>query len=215
MASDLSKVPLPLRKSLAALVMLAGLGGAAYLADDAARQEAQRNAYAQAVAADAGTSAAVKIAMVMGHYYESSNRHIGTPYIDKVGKGRPLTVCNGVTGPGVVAGRYYTPADCYALERARYLRAETAAKQMLTRWSRYDPFTQATFIDFAWNKGETNFSTSTMRRKANAGDLLGACRENPRWNRGTVGGVSTVLPGLVIRGESNDEICREWRLGGQ
>lgn len=29
------------------------------------------------------------------------------------------------------------------------------------------------------------------------------------WNRGTVNGVSTVLPGLVIRGESNDEICRE------
>ena len=53
-----------------------------------------------------------------------------------------------------------------------------------------------------------------MRRKANAGDLEGACRENPRWNKGTVKGVSTVLPGLQLRGDSNDEICREWRVAG-
>ncbi len=53
---------------------------------------------------------------------------------------------------------------------------------------------------------------STMRAKANRGDLQGACRENPRWNRGTVAGVSTVLPGLQMRGDSNGEICAEWRV---
>ena len=204
----MNKVPQMLRAGLGALALLTGLGST-YLISDGVRQETQRNEYTRAVARDPDTSHAVKVAMVMGHYYESSNRHIGTPYVDKVGKGRPLTVCNGITGPGVIAGRYYTPDDCYRMERSRYVQAEAVAKRMLTKWDDMGPYAQATFVDFVWNKGEAAFSGSSMRRKANAGDLVGACRENPRWNRGTVNGVSTVLPGLVIRGESNDEICRE------
>ena len=204
----MNKVPQLLRASLGALALLTGLGST-YLISDGVRQETQRNEYTQAVARDPDTSHAVKVAMVMGHYYESSNRHIGTPYVDKVGKGRPLTVCNGITGPGVIAGRYYTPEDCYRMEKMRYVQAEASAVRLLPRWHAMGPHTQATFVDFIWNKGEAAFSGSSMRRKANAGDLVGACRENPRWNRGTVNGVSTVLPGLVIRGESNDEICRE------
>ena len=36
---------------------------------------------------------------------------------------------------------------------------------------------------------------------------VGACRENERWNRGTVRGVSVVLPGLKIRGDANSDLC--------
>ena len=43
----------------------------------------------------------VQLAAEIGAHYESSGRHIGKPYIDKLGKGQPLTVCNGVTGPEV------------------------------------------------------------------------------------------------------------------
>ena len=207
----MSKVPTLLRNSLVALLLLVGAGGA-FLGNEAAIEETQRNKYVQAVAIDDTTSMAVKAAMVMGHYYESSNKHIGVPYIDRNGRGQPLTVCNGVTGQGVVAGKWYTPADCYALERKRYTRAEAEAAQRLRYWGGYDPFVRAVFIDFVWNKGAAAMDTSTMLRKANAGDLVGACRENPRWSRGTVNGVSTVLPGLQIRGGSNDEICRTWRL---
>lgn len=206
-----SRVPPQLAQKLAALVLLAGLGGGTYVAQHAT-DAAQRNEYVQAVAADPGTSPAVKIAMVMGSEYESSGRHIGTPYVDRAGRGQPLTVCNGVTGPDVDARRYYSPADCYQLERARYIQAERDAARLLRYWATYDAFAQATFIDFVWNKGPQALEGSTMRRKANAGDLAGACRENPRWNRGTVRGVSTVLPGLQIRGDSNDAICREWRM---
>lgn len=204
----MSAVPTTLRNSLLALVLLAGLGGGAYVTN-----ESTPDAYVQAVAADRDVSAAVKIAMVMGRTYESGGRHIGTPYTDKLGKGQPLTVCNGITGPEVVVGRYYNPAECYGLEKRRYLHHEAVARGLLIHWDEYDPFQQATFLDFIHNKGDGNFETSSMRRKANAGDLMGACRENPRWNKGTVAGVSTVLPGLVIRGNSNDEICRKWRLG--
>ncbi|WP_416406545.1 endolysin [Paracidovorax citrulli] len=206
-----SRVPRQLAQKLAALVLLAGLGGGTYVAQHAT-DAAQRNEYVQAVAADPGTSPAVKIAMVMGSEYESSGRHIGTPYIDRAGRGQPMTVCNGVTGPEVDARRYYSPADCYQLERARYIQAERDAARLLRHWPTYDAFAQATFIDFVWNKGPQALEGSTMRAKANRGDLEGACRENPRWNRGTVRGVSTVLPGLQLRGDSNDEICREWRL---
>lgn len=206
----MSAVPDKLRISLAALALLAGLGGGTYAVSEAARQEADRNAYIQAVAADPEVSDAVRIAMVMASYYESSNRHIGTPYVDKAGKGQPLTVCNGLTGPEVIAGRYYSPAECYRLEKARYVRYETIAARLLTHWDGYGPFQKAVFLDFIHNKGDGALDGSTMRRKANAGDLLGACRENPRWNKGTVNGVSVVLPGLDTRGKSNGEICAEW-----
>ena len=197
---------------LLALAMLTGGGGAFYVQHqgEVARAEVQAAAadpYVQAVARDASTSYAVKIAMLMGHLYESSGKHVGTPYTDKLGRGQPLTVCNGITGAGVVAGKWYTPADCYELEKGRYLQAERAAKRLLAYWASYDAITQATFLDFIHNKGEGALSTSTMRRKANAGDVAGACRENPKWNKGTVKGVLTVLPGLKDRADTNAGFC--------
>ena len=204
-----SKVPKALAGALAALVMLAA---GVSIQNAEPTPEALRNEYIQAVAADQTTSMAVKIAMVMGSQYESSGKHIGKPYVDKLGRGQPLTVCNGVTGPEVVAGRYYTPADCFRIEKRRYLRAEAAAARLLRYWQTYDDFTKATFIDFVWNKGEQKLEISTMRAKANSGDLVGACRENPNWNKGTKNGVLQVLPGLQSRGDSNGEICTDWRL---
>lgn len=208
----MSKVPTWIVKNVGALLILCGVGAGGVFVNDAATQQAQKNEYVQAVAYDPDTSMAVKLAMVLGSYYESSGKHIGTPYVDKLGKGQPLTVCNGITGAGVVAGKWYSPAECYRLEKGRYLYSERAAKRLFTYWYSYDDFAKATFIDFIHNKGEANLITSTLLRKANAGDLEGSCRENPRWNKGTVKGVQTVLPGLQLRGDANEEICRLWRM---
>ena len=200
-----SRVPKALAGSLAALVMLAA-GVSIQNAEPS--QEALRNEYIQAVAEDQATSMAVKLAMVLGSYYESSFRHIGTPYVDKLGKGQPLTVCNGITGAGVVAGRYYTPADCYRLEVGRYREAEAYLQRTAApAYQRANVLQQATFLDFIHNKGTGAFASSTMRRKLIAGDTVGACRENERWNRGTVKGVSVVLPGLKIRADANSDLC--------
>lgn len=213
-----SKVPAWLSGRLLALVLLTGGGGAVLVQDQALQmpetqlQQALADEYVRAVAADTTTSQAVKVAMVLGSFYESSGKHIGTPYVDKLGRGQPLTVCNGITGEGVAAGRWYGPVNCYQLEKARYLTAERAAQRLVARWASYDPFVQGQFIDFLHNKGEGAFTTSTMLRKANAGDLAGACRENPRWNKGTVAGVLQVVPGLQLRGDSNGEICSMWRV---
>ena len=149
----MSRVPRQLKAGIVAVLALSGSGAGLYYIDQAAT-ERTRDAYTQAVARDTSTSPAVKVAMVMGSYYESSYKHIGTPYVDKLGKGQPLTVCNGVTGQGVVPGRYYTPADCYKLERSRYVNTE--AKLMAdtgAAWGAANVLQQATMIDSPGTKG--------------------------------------------------------------
>lgn len=206
-----SKVPIWLAGRLAALAIITGAaGGAVYVANDAAVEAGLTDQYVHAVASDPDTSPGVKVAMVLGHFYESSGKHIGRPYVDKLGKGQPLTVCNGITGAGVVAGKWYTPAECYALEKGRYLQAERQARSLLRYWQSYTPTTQGTAIDFVHNKGAAALETSTARRKANAGDLAGFCAEMPKWNKGTVRGVKVVLPGLQLRGDANAELCADW-----
>ena len=201
------RIPKPLQAALAAMLATMGAGGSVYLAEQERTSQLQTQ-YLQTVAADTSTSDAIKLAMVLGSYYESSFRHIGTPYVDKLGKGQPLTVCNGITGAGVVAGRYYTPADCYRLEVGRYREAEAYLQRTAApAYQRANVLQQATFLDFIHNKGTGAFASSTMRRKLIVGDTIGACRENERWNRGTVKGVSVVLPGLKIRADANSDLC--------
>lgn len=204
------RIPRGLKTGIVAVLIASGVGtGALYVADSDV-STMLRSQYVQALAQDKGTSPAVKVAMVMGAYYESGYRHIGTPYIDKLGKGQPLTVCNGVTGPQVQPGVYYTPSACYRLERGRYLDAERyMVKDAGAAYTGATVLQQATFLDFVWNKGTGAWSSSTMRRKLMAGDVVGACRQNERWNKGTVNGVSTVLPGLVTRANANSDLCAE------
>lgn len=66
-------------------------------------------------------------------------------------------------------------------------------------------------LDFIHNKGAGALAGSTLLRKANAGDIAGACAEHPRWNKGTLAGALQVLPGLQLRGDANGEICI-WRV---
>ena len=202
------RIPKPLQAALAAMLASVSAGGGVYLVQQEQTSKAQTE-YLQTVAADTSTSDAIKLAMVLGSYYESSFRHIGTPYVDKLGKGQPLTVCNGITGNGVVAGRYYTPADCYRLELGRYREAEAFLAKGVPTYSAANVLQQATFLDFIHNKGTGAFATSTMRRKLLAGDFIGACRENEKWTHGTVGGVKVVLPGLKLRGGANSDLCAE------
>ena len=124
-------------------------------------------------------SPAVVLAWEIGAHYESGGRHIGKPYVDKIGKGQPWTVCHGVTGKEVDPKRYYTPEDCRRLELPKYLAAGTG-----------------------------------MARLANAGDLVGACLQMPRWVLGTVNGQKLPQPGLIDRRETTRELCAEWGRTG-
>ena len=200
-----SRIPQALHSMLLAMLVAIGAGGSAYLGES--DKATPLTPYLQAAADDASTSDAVKVAMVLGSFFESSFRHIGTPYIDKLGKGQPLTVCNGITGVGVQAGRTYTESDCYALERGRYVQAEAQLVKSVTNWHQLTTLQRAVILDFVHNVGMGAFANSTMQRKLLAGDITGACRENERWTRGTVRGVSVVLPGLVVRANARADLC--------
>lgn len=163
---------------------------------------------------EAEPSAAVRLAREIGLHYESSGRHIGTPYVDRLGRGQPLTVCAGVTGPDVVAGRYYTPEDCERLERPKYREAERLARRALRNWDAYNVWVQASFIDIAYNVPSALEHSTTVMRLANAGQLDAACQQMPRWVYGTVNGVPARLPGLVDRRDVTRELCAQWGRDG-
>lgn len=159
-------------------------------------------------------SPAVLLAMDIGHHFESSGKHIGKPYIDKVGKGQPWTVCAGITGKGVDPTRYYTPEDCKALETPRYIQAERDAKRALTNWSSYNVWVRASFIDMMFNVPSALAPNTTIRKLANAGRLDAACEQMPRWVYGTVSGKSVQLQGLVDRRVTTAELCAQWGRPG-
>lgn len=191
----MSKVPSALRNKLLSMVVGFAAAAGGYMALDQPSRE-------------------VQLAMEIGAHYESSGRHIGTPYVDRLGKGQPLTVCNGVTGPEVIAGRYYSREDCKRLELPKYQASERAARRLFYRWADYNVWVRASFIDMIYNLGEGAVSGSTMRSLANAGNLNAACQQMPRWVRGTVNGQSVVLPGLIDRRGTSAELCAEWGKSG-
>lgn len=118
-------------------------------------------------------------------------------YLDPVGI---LTVCYGET-EGVDKSRTYTESECRKQLEARA--AEFAAAVEVLVQPPMTPSTQAALTSFAYNVGIDAFAKSTLLRKLNAGDAVGACNELPRWNK--AGG--KVLPGLVKRREAERKLC--------
>lgn len=62
---------------------------------------------------------------------------------------------------------------------------------------------RAAFVSMTYNIGVGNFCSSTLVRKLNAGDVIGACNEMLRWNRAK----GIVLPGLTKRRAAEREMC--------
>lgn len=188
-----------IERSMALAIAAGASSGAYYVATDGVTQK---------------PSAAVVLAQEIGYHFESSGRHIGTPYIDHVGKGKPWTVCAGITGPEVKPNRYYTPEDCRKLELPRYIAAEKAAKKALKHWESYNPYVQASFIDMGFNVPSALAPTTTIMTLANAGKLDQACAQMTRWVYGTSNGQSVRLNGLVDRRETTEELCAQWGRSG-
>lgn len=110
------------------------------------------------------------------------------------------TACVGSTR-GIEKGRTYSDAECEAklgadllehgLDIAPCLPAELPAQ------------TRAAFISFGFNVGAKALCTSTLSRKALAGDLPGACAELDRW----VYANGKKYPGLVTRRREERALC--------
>ncbi|MEI2684598.1 lysozyme [Erwinia aphidicola] len=120
------------------------------------------------------------------------------PYQDVVGV---WTVCYGHTGADIIKSKTYTEAECQALLN-KDLRA--VANQIDPLIKRPIPdTTRAALYSFTYNVGAGAFRQSTLLKKINAGDTVGACNELRRWTY--AGGKQ--WKGLMNRREIERDVC--------
>lgn len=121
-------------------------------------------------------------------------------YVDPIGV---VTVCAGHTRTAKL-GQVKTEEECKELLKEDVKHAEAAVKRLVIV-----PITQEQFdalTSFVFNVGESNFAKSTLLKKVNAFDCLGAGREFMRWTH--AGGKE--LNGLVTRRASER---KQWETG--
>ena len=114
--------------------------------------------------------------------------------------GGVLTYCTGAT-ENAQWGKTYTVAECRAqLDRdlARHAEGVVACVHVLM-----PDGVAVAFVDTAFNIGVGAFCGSSMARKANAGDMRGACDSLLLWDR--VGGRQ--VRGLTVRRQAARQIC--------
>ena len=113
--------------------------------------------------------------------------------VPTIGFGHTATV----TAEDVRKGRKITEATAekllrddlekYGRDLMKYVKVEPNVNQL------------AAFISFAFNVGVAGFKGSTVLRRHNEGDFQSAARAFGLWNKATVNGKKTVLPGLTRR----------------
>lgn len=115
--------------------------------------------------------------------------------------GGVLTYCTGAT-EDAQWGKTYTPAEC-AAQLDRDLERHAAGIAKCVNMDRLTDGQKVAFVDIAFNVGVANFCSSSMARKAKAGDMRGACYALLLWNR--VGGRE--VAGLTKRRQRERELC--------
>ncbi|EFI58759.1 MULTISPECIES: lysozyme [Comamonas] len=137
---------------------------------------------------------AAAMAVPLVQHYEGT---VFSTYRDPVGI---ITACTGHTGPELKMGQTYTREQCEDMlykDLAKHADALNCVRAPLTDGQR------AAFLSFAFNVGDDAFCRSTLVRKANAGDINGACAELSRWTYAS----GKQLPGLVRRRAAERQLC--------
>lgn len=124
-----------------------------------------------------------------------------TSYQDIVGV---WTICAGETR-GVGPGDTATPAECDAMLAKAIVEFENGLDKCLDDQIEavIPTETKIAMVSWAYNVGLGAACRSTLVRKANAGDLRGACDELPRWRM--AGG--RIVQGLVNRRVTERKLC--------
>lgn len=119
------------------------------------------------------------------------------PYFDLVGK---MTVCFGETN---VPMRRYTDAECTAMLQKSL--AGTYATQVVrcTPILVDRPYNLAAATSLAYNIGTAAYCRSTVAKRFNAGDFVGACNGFLSWSY--AGGKQ--IPGLLNRRRDERRLC--------
>lgn len=143
--------------------------------------------------AAAGVTGVLAVAGSIAYLFEGEVRE---PYLDPVGI---QTVCIGHVGRDIL-DKVYSSQECTEV-LVQDLRVAHAAVTRCTPGLPDDM--QAALTSFVFNVGQGAYCKSTLARKANQGDLVGACNELPRW----VYAKGKKLPGLVTRREAERSVC--------
>lgn len=122
-------------------------------------------------------------------------------YLDSVGV---WTIGYGDTGPDVVKGLVITKAQAEERLRGRLREFEGYVNRLVKVELTQNQFDA--LVSLVYNIGPTNFSTSTLLRKLNASDYLGAADQFPVWNKGRVGRKLVVINGLTNRRREEREL---------
>ncbi len=122
-----------------------------------------------------------------------------TAYRDIVGV---PTVCFGETR-GVKMGDRYTVDECREMLGDGLVEFETSIRKCLVSPDLIPAKTYVAMLSLSYNIGIGAFCRSTVARRANAGDLRGACEAFLMWNK--AGG--RVIKGLARRRAEERTIC--------
>lgn len=169
----------------------------------------------------AGMSAGVILSILFlispweGEVKDKDGMHVA--YIDKLGRGDPITYCNGLTGKdfrGVIpkAGDKYSQADCDYMMALRVKGFEQDVSSSVSKYNSpiakvnnkfVSEYQKAAIISFAYNVGINNFRNSTLLKLLNAGKHGAACDELTKW----VYANGKILKGLINRRSQEYQWC--------
>lgn len=121
------------------------------------------------------------------------------PYYDVVGV---LTVCYGHTGSDIIKDKLYSQSECDALLEKDLAKVKKQIDPMIVVI--IPETTRAALYSFTYNVGVGNFSSSTLLKRLNIGDISGACGELKRW----VYAAGKPWKGLITRRQIEEEVCR-------
>ena len=119
-----------------------------------------------------------------------------TAYPDPATGGAPWTIGYGATGPKITKGTVWSQSQADLDLRARVEALGTFVDSVVKV-----PITdeqKAALISFAYNVGQGSLKGSTLLKKLNTKDTLGASMEFLRWNRAA----GRVMAGLTNRREA-------------
>lgn len=143
----------------------------------------------------AAAGAAMGIALLLIMEFEGVRY---APYRDA---GGVMTVCYGHTGPDIIPGKRYRPAECRALlERDWATFSRVVDRAVSVPMSDYQ---RAALVSFSYNVGAAAFERSTLLRQLNAGDKAGACASLRQW----IYADGRPWKGLMRRREVESEVC--------
>ena len=133
------------------------------------------------------------IALFEGDKKDKQGNNIA--YIDMVGV---PTICQGWTS-GVKLGDKKTDAECEQLLAKELSKYNTQMKKNVR--VPLSPHEEIAYTSFVWNVGVGAWNNSTLLKKLNANDRVGACNEILKWNKGTFSRQAS------LQQAKNGEIC--------